>query len=343
MTRTKKSRQIQKILIIRFSSIGDLVLISHFIRNFHQQYPSCDIHLVIRSEFKSLYVFHPVVRKIWCFEKGDLKKLIGNFRKENYDIIFDLQGNLKSRFISAFCTSVPVFRTHMHRLRRFLLVRYKLNTYKNIEPVPLRHLKIAQKFDVKDDQSGLELFVAKNIIESIESRIPTSPFVVLAPGASRNTKRWPVDKYIEISYYLQDKGIQVVLLGGESDRPICREIEEFKRSGGITNLAGKLSLIQTAAVLKKSSLLISNDTGVMHMGTALQIPVIAIFGPTTQEFGFYPFRGKTQVVENATLKCRPCSFHGTDECPKKHFKCMKDILPTDVKQHIERFLIKDQA
>ena len=152
--------------------------------------------------------------------------------------------------------------------------------------------------------------------------------IVLAPGASKMTKRWLSENFAKLGDRLLKMNYQVLLVGGYQDKQICKNIEETMVQPP-ENFAGLLSLQETAALINESVLLISNDTGVMHMGAALKKPVVAIFGPTTHHLGFVPFRTQSIVVEKS-LSCRPCSYHGTDVCPKGHFHCMKDIPVEDV-------------
>ena len=158
--------------------------------------------------------------------------------------------------------------------------------------------------------------------------------VVLAPGAAHATKQWPLSYYAAVGRFLYSAGFSIVLIGGEKDRIVCGELSVTLNSKPV-NLAGNLTLIESAALLKLSRLLVTNDTGVMHMAGAVGTPVIAIFGPTTGDLGFFPFRSTSRVIENEQLNCRPCSFHGTSRCPRKHFRCMKEILPDRVIQSIQ--------
>lgn len=345
MTQSVQLQHPEKILLIRFSAIGDLILISHLIRLIHQQYPNARLDLVVKQGYESIYQAHPALRKIWLFQKGELRLLKNKLKQENYSLILDLQGNLKSRMLSIALRGVPVFRTHMYRFRRFLLVRFGLNVYSEIAPVPLRHLKAASCLRLEDDGKGLDLFLPEEKVPQRQwETLAEANFIAVAPGASRATKRWPVDSFHEVADYFLNKGFGVVLLGGSEDRELCqRIIEKQNHSNRIENLAGSLTLMQTASVLQKAGLLISNDTGLMHVASACQIPQIAIFGPTVEAFGFFPFRAHASILEIKDLSCRPCSFHGTESCPKGHFKCMKDISASDVICEAERLLIKDRA
>ena len=222
------------------------------------------------------------------------------------------------------------------------MVRFRKFRDAEDKPIPLRYLDAVSSWGVSDDGLGMELVVKDDAKHSVTMKLKkggidiNGNIVVLAPGAAHATKRWPAERFAGVGSYLIERGNRVVLVGGENDRSICREVEDWMRHQPL-NLAGKLSLQETAAVLKKSNFLISNDTGVMHMGAALGKPVVAIFGPTTRYLGFFPFRTRSLVVERP-VSCRPCSYHGTETCPRDHFQCMDQIHTSDVIRAAEALL-----
>ena len=158
----------------------------------------------------------------------------------------------------------------------------------------------------------------------------------IAPGAGFFTKRWPIEYYqIFVKNILEKHHCKIVVLGDKNDKP---QAELLANNHNVIDLSGQLSLIQSAVVLSKCKGLVSNDTGLMHMATAVKTPVLAIFGSTVQEFGFFPYRSKSLVVEGTNLNCRPCSHIGRHSCPQSHFKCMQEISPEIVEEKFEKLI-----
>ncbi len=330
-----------KILLLRFSAIGDVVLTSAAIRMLREKYPDARIDMVVRQGLEPLMVHNPRLNRIFTLPPSatpkDLQALAATLNAVRYDWIFDWQKHTKSYLLS-WLVKGKVRRFPKYAGKRFFLVYFKKNYYRNIVPVPLRYLKALRPLGVTDDGKGLELFIPEETQRAVSKKWPlvAESFWAFAPGGGRATKRWPTHYFVElIALYLQKPGRKVVLVGGKEDEAVCRYIEE-RLSHEVLNLCGKTTLLETAAVLQKSGGLVSNDTGVLHMAAAFQKPIVAIFGPTVKEFGFFPFRTPNVVLEKS-LPCRPCSFHGTDRCPLGHFSCMATILPEEALQAVNYF------
>ncbi len=324
---------LKKILIIRLSAMGDVLLTTPLIRRLKQQFPDCEIDFLVKEAYATLIKDNPSLHYTWTLysEKGlwGFVHLCRQIQKKKYDGIIDLQVNVRSFMIRIFSQAKKRVRYKTWRGRRFLLVHFHWNIYKICLPVPLRFLRAVVSWGVKDDGLGLELFVneeTKSIVRShlAERGIHTKDrIIVFAPGASKMTKRWPSENFACLGNIFFKMNYRIVLVGGHQDRDVCKDIEGAMKTTP-ENFTGQLSLQETAALINESALLITNDTGVMHMGAALKKPIVAIFGPTTHHLGFAPFRTQSIVIEKS-LPCRPCSYHGTDVCPKGHFRCMKDI------------------
>ncbi len=309
------------------------MLASPFIRQTRIQFPDAQIDFVIKKQFYELVKDNPHLNHIYVVDPqkglGGLWQLRGRLRKNDYTYIFDLHNNIRSRLLTAFHKSPKI--THMQKdiRKRFLLVRFKKNTYAGITPIAQRYLQVGSAAKIKDDQNGLEIFwkdsVEEETSQKLEENAIREPYFSIAPGATYQTKRWPAEYFKElISTILQKHKEQIVLLGGKAERDTFTELVVSER---VFNLAGKVSLQQAAVVLSHASVLVSNDSGLMHMATAVKTPVLAIFGSTVKELGFFPYRSKYFVLENKALQCRPCSHVGRNSCPKGHFKCMKDLKP----------------
>jgi len=340
---------LERILVIRLSAIGDVLLTTPLVRILKKKFPQAEIDFLVKKSYRTLLSTNKNINMIWSLSPEDgfyeMIRLSRKLREKRYDCVIDLQVNLRSIFFCFFSGAKRRIIHRPQRFKRFLLVHFRKNIYKEIEPVPLRFLNSVFSLGLKDDGLGLELKVDERARQSIPLLLQKAKnggkrrIIVLAPGAGRATKRWFPERFAEVGSYFGKNRNQIVLVGGQKDLEVCRKVAQEMDPAPL-NFAGKLSLQQTAAVLKESDILITNDTGIMHIAAALEVKVVAIFGPTTRHFGFMPFRTSSIVVE-ASVPCRPCSYHGTDKCPHNHFKCMKDIRSIDVIQAAEELLRRE--
>jgi len=323
-----------KILLIRFSAIGDVVLTTPAIRMLRNRYPDAQIDMVVKPEIKSLLETNPHLNNLFTlpspFSWRGLLALANRLRSSHYDWIIDWQKHIKS-YVLSWLVGGKIRRYPKYSVQRFFLVYFKKNYYRKVIPTPLRYLNALKSLQVEDDGRGAEIFVPKGVDEALMETWNLKPktYWVLAPGGGRATKRWPLPYFKTLAGQMKKMlGVNSVVIGGKADSFLCEQIFEGT-PGSLQNLCGKTSLLQTAAILKNSSGLVTNDTSVMHMASAFSKPVVALFGPTVKEFGFFPFRTPNVVLEKP-LECRPCSFHGTDKCPLGHFRCMREIHPEEV-------------
>jgi heptosyltransferase-2 len=269
----------------------------------------------------------------------------------NYELIIDIHDSLRSRFI---CFGAKrVVRIDKRKFERFLLVNLKLNWYERFGGTPsvaLRYLEPVERFDVKDDGKGLEIFFSVKEEEQVAKPVQGSglrndeQFIGICPSAKHNTKMWLQERFAEVAAALSKSLKQPIVLFGsgrrESER--CNVIQNRVRTlnphSKILNLCDKLSLTETAAMMDKCSIVITNDSGLMHIAAARKRNVVAIFGSTVRELGFFPFGTRSAVVENNELDCRPCTHVGLSSCPKGHFKCMTDISTEQVVASAESLL-----
>lgn len=317
-----------KTLVIRFSSAGDILLTSLFVRALRTRYPDGEIHFLTKRSFASLVENSPHLNAVHTIGDhatlGEALALRSSLRAENYDVVFDLHNSLRSRIVrSGLGKHRAVFRKPS--FRKWLLVKFKINRLRPPVPIPERYLAVGKEYGLKNDGRGLEIFTGP-----VNSPLPDDlprPFIALAPGARHFTKRWPAERYAELARKLLGKhGGTVVLLGGPDEIAICREVEE-KIAGNTLNLAGRTSIPEAAVVISKCALVVANDSALGHVAAAVNVPVVSIFGSTVEEFGFAPYSGKASIVQNPELACRPCTTIGRAECPKGHFACM---VTTDV-------------
>ncbi|TFH00657.1 MAG: glycosyltransferase family 9 protein [Calditrichales bacterium] len=327
-----------KILIIRLSSIGDILLTSSLVRQVRTAYPESRIDFVVKDTFAELVKYNPHINKTWEVQttpgQENFAGLKSALAEIGYDIILDLHNNLRSNYIRRGINVPNIQHIHKDKLIQSLLVYFGINRYEKILQIPERYLKVAQNIGVKDDGQGLELFLNDLIRTSARMKLaqsgiaPETPYICIAPGAAFFTKRWPKENFKALIKKIQSRdNFNIIILGGKADQTLGKY---FTKDPNVFNLAGNLSLLESAFVLAGGKLLIANDTGLMHMAASVKSPVLAIFGSTVKEFGFFPYRANSIVIEKKDVKCRPCTHIGKDKCPKKHFDCMQGIRVDDV-------------
>ncbi|MFO7890570.1 MAG: lipopolysaccharide heptosyltransferase II [bacterium] len=322
-----------KVLVIRLSAMGDIVLATPFLRMFKNTFPEYSVDFLIKEKYTDILRYNKNIHTILTLKVDNFWELITEIRQRKYDMVIDLQMSIRSWSISVLSGNYRRKTYGTRRFKRFMLINFNKDIYHGIKPVPLRFLEAVEDLGVRDDGRGADFPFSRHEQRKVKDRLiddgikNTKSLIVLAPGAGRETKKWPVEKYVELSKFFIESGYNVVTIGDKNDFWICDKI--IKKSDGARNYAGELTLQHVASLLSLAQLLITNDTGVMHIGTAVCKNVIAIFGPTTEVLGFFPFRGNARVIEK-NINCRPCSYHGTHTCPQKHFKCMRDISVEEV-------------
>jgi len=312
--------KVKNILVVRFSSLGDILLTTPLLRSLKNKHPNANIDFVVRKSFADAILLNPNIRNVYQIDGNEnLKDQGQKLFKNNYDLVIDLQNNLRSRkFVKII--SKNVFSYKKPNVNKFLLVKFKLNRFKEIISIPNRYANSLPNF--KLDSKSLELFLPKEIKPSIEGN---SNIIGLCPGSVHKTKMWLEEYFIELGNMLVQNNFKVVLFGGKSDREICKKISE--KIDKSIDLSNDNNLFELSVNMRMCKTVICNDSGLMHTAVANNIPVVAIFGSTVKEFGFTPYKIKSLVIEKNELTCRPCSHIGLDECPKKHFECMTELTP----------------
>ena len=341
-----------KILVLRFSSIGDIVLTTPVVRALAQQVPGAEVHFATKPGYRSLLEPNPYIAKVHCLT-GGLGELVEALKAERFDYIIDLHNNLRTRLIKL---RLGVKSSSFDKLnwQKWLLVNFKIDKLPRVHIVQ-RYLTAAAPLGVKDDGQGLDYFIPTGQ----EVDLATLPagfqrgYVAVAIGAQHATKRLPVEKLIELCARLAPRPI--VLLGGPEDESIAHIIEQafasnvaqsqptraipdspyyfpVQATSGpaapplIVNGCGRYSLHQSASLLRQATFVVSHDTGLMHIAAAFGKEIFSVWGNTVPEFGMYPYRTEFKVLEVPGLSCRPCSKIGFDKCPQGHFKCMREQL-----------------
>lgn len=304
-----------KILVVRFSSIGDIVLTSPVVRCLKQQLHA-ELHFVTKNSFKSIIEHNPYIDKIYSI-KDSVSEVKEEIISEKYDYIIDLHSNIRSSQIKKLGNKSLSYNKQY--FKKFLLTTFGIDLLKSKHTVD-RYLDPVLSLGVKNDNKGLDFFLSKK--DEVDLSVLNDSYITFAIGGSHFTKILPTDKIIEICKKQQK---QVVLVGGIEDNQRGQEI--IKSCKNVVNACGKYTINQSAFIVKNSDLLITHDTGMMHIASAFNMKIYSVFGGTHTSLGFSPYLPSTEnkIIQVEDLNCRPCHRYGRSKCPKGHFKCMKDI------------------
>ncbi|UTA66145.1 glycosyltransferase family 9 protein [Emticicia sp. 21SJ11W-3] len=308
-----------KFLILRFSSIGDIILTTPVVRCLKLQYPNAEVHFATKKQFKVLVENNPYIDKYFLLD-GPLNNFVETLKAENYHYVIDLHNNLRTSVIK-FRLGKPSFGYNKLNFEKWLLVNLKINRMPNVHIVD-RNLKTVESLGVINDNKGLDYFIPEQHKVNLSQVIGDTPsFVAYAIGGQHFTKKLPTEKIIELCSKIDKK---IVLLGGKEDEP-NGDIIANAMGNKVYNACGKYNLNQSASILQQAEYVISHDTGLMHIASALKKRIVSIWGNTVPEFGMYPYQTQFSIIENKGLPCRPCSKIGYSKCPKGHFKCMNNL------------------
>jgi ADP-heptose:LPS heptosyltransferase len=310
-----------KILIVRFSSIGDIVLTSTVLRCLKLQ-TNAEIHFLTKQSFLGLVSNNIYVDRCFGIQK-DINEVKNELKQQHYDLVIDLHNNLRSRMLSI-SLGVKTHRFDKLNFRKWLLVRFKIHKMPDVHIVD-RYMDTLKTLGVTNDNQGLDFFINPESVVNIQSEIGiTAPYIAFVIGAAHATKRLPEHKIID---FCKKTTQPIVLLGGKDEQDTGARIAQAS-GAHVTNTCGQFSLQQSASIVQQSAQVVTHDTGMMHIAAALRKPIVAIWGSTVPEFGMYPYfpLGQASFVnhEVKNLGCRPCSKIGFQTCPKGHFNCMED-------------------
>lgn len=314
----------KKILVIRFSSIGDIVLTTPVVRCLKNQLEDIELHVLTKKKFSSLFKKNTYVDKVFEFD-ASLKDNIKALKAENYDYVVDLQKNKRSKRVTS-SLRCPHSSFPKLNFKKFLLTAFKLNLMPDIHIVD-RYFEAVRELGVKNDLKGLDFFISEENHYDI-SKLPSAfqnGFHAFVIGGTYKTKILPAVKIVEVIKKLQEP---VVLLGGPDDVERANEVLSAVNEN-VVSLAGKINLEQSAYLVKIAKSVLTNDTGLMHIAAAFHKNIVSVWGNTVPELGMYPYlpneKEKCHIVERKDIRCRPCSKLGFKDCPKKHFRCMMEI------------------
>lgn len=338
------------ILIIRLSSVGDIVLTLPVVRFLRERFPGARIDYLTKRNYAELLRWNPALSNVLLFDgdrPGELRTTREAIRAARYDLILDLHNSLRSIVLRTFVGArrVRVFRKHA--VKRFLLVKFKWNRYGRVRTVAERYADTLRGFGTADVR--VEMPVPEDVARIAGGILRSGAFtaadrlVGFAPTARHFTKRWPMDRYVRLGADLAAAGrVRIAIFGGPEETEECADLAHLINSAASAHcaesFAGRFSLPEAAAALGSCALLVTNDTGLMHIAAARGTPLVAIFGSSVKEFGFFPQGDRSLVVEADDVPCRPCSHIGRSSCPLGHFDCMNRIGPERVLAEALRLL-----
>ncbi|WP_346239020.1 glycosyltransferase family 9 protein [Niabella insulamsoli] len=317
----------EKILVIRFSSLGDVIYTTPVVRCIKQQLPDTEVHFITKPQFKYIYEGNPYIDKLLLL-RPSLNETIKEIKKENYDCIIDLHSNLRTRIIKL-RTGIRAYTYRKQTIRKWLSLKLRKQL---VPPVHLvdRYLKAAAPLGVVNDNRPIDYFI-KNQYQ-LTDLLPQSHqqhYIAFIIGAAHFTKRMPNEKIVAICQQLKKP---VVLLGGND----VKENGDFvaaRLGAQVYNACGATNLDESVFLVSKAAAVIGFDTGLTHIAEAFNLPIASIWGSTVPELlGVQPYKIDNYLVAGVQLPCRPCSKYGLPKCPLGHFKCMNDINEKEIVQ-----------
>ncbi len=323
-----------KILLLRFSSIGDIVLTTPVIRCLKQQ-AGAELHYLTKTAFASILTPNPYLDRVFSFEK-EVTELLPALRRERYDWVIDLHHNLRSARVK-WSLRRPSRSFNKLNFEKWLLTKTGVDLLP-IAHIVERYMACVQHLGVQYDGEGLDYFIPESEeinLSDLAPNLEPGNYVVFVIGANHATKRLPDEKIVDICNVLQ---VPVLLLGGKAEKDLGQQIA--KNAGAhVLNCCGNLTLHQSASVVRQAAKVLTHDTGLMHIAAAFRKEIVSVWGNTIPKFGMYPLypngMDRNTTIETEGLKCRPCSKIGYAQCPKGHFRCMNDLEITRIYQALK--------
>jgi heptosyltransferase-2 len=346
-------RSYDRIVVIRLSSLGDILLTTPALRALKQSNPNGELDVVVKTEYADLLKGNPNIDRIITVDTTTGLPGLINFSlklRGRYDLVVDLHRSTRSFVMRYIIGAARILKYPKGVVGRTIMVWTGWKSIAMREEIPERYLKALAPLGIAGDDRGIDITIPATIRERIRSLLNEEisstdsngwpvrdkemvdgeySFFAIEPGARWATKRWLPERFAEVADSLADDHCLVpVMIGDRDERSISESVRNYMKSP-VIDLTGRMNLLETGAVIERSKVLISNDSGLMHMASGLSTPIVAIFGPTTRELGFFPYRARYRVIES-TLSCRPCHHLGGDRCPKGHHRCMTEVGAREV-------------
>ncbi|MDZ7860187.1 MAG: glycosyltransferase family 9 protein [Candidatus Krumholzibacteriota bacterium] len=334
-----------KILVIRFSSLGDLILMLPLLSRLRAIFPNSVIDLATKEEYSDLFEGNKNIDNLHTLNEGGFRQLFvlrKKIQQNKYDIILDAHNVIRSNFLYHTTRAKRKAQITKDHIKKLLLIKYKINLYKEAGTQVEKYLDLTNLFDAsygKGEENKFQL--PREALDTADTIIKKADFgekeiIAVAPGAKWDTKKWPEKKFRNLVSTLGRNNFNIVIVGGAEEKTLSNIIAETSQSP-LINTTGELKIWETGAILKKCILLVTNDSALLHLSEYVGTPVAALFGPTVREFGYYPLLEESKAVE-IDLDCRPCSRSGSNVCPIGTKECLKSISVDTVIKNIESIL-----
>jgi ADP-heptose:LPS heptosyltransferase len=323
-----------KFLVIQTAFPGDVILASAVVEKLHEFHPTSQIDFLLRKRNESLFASHPFINKVLIWDKkktkaSEILRILSEVRKEKYDYVINLHRFASSGFITAFSGAKNKIGFDKNPLSFLFTEKYEHKIGNETHEIDRNQKLIVNLTDEKSSKP--KLYPSEKDFQKA-SKYKTEKYVCIAPASVWFTKQWSTHKWVEL-INLIPTAHNIFLLGAPSDFNLCEHIKSsiLSRQSSILNLSGKLSFLESAALMKNAQMNYANDSAPLHLASAVNAPVIVVFCSTVPEFGFGPLSDKSFVAQTKEiLSCRPCGLHGKNSCPEKHFKCAESIKAKDV-------------
>jgi heptosyltransferase-2 len=333
------SKTLNRVLVIQTAFLGDAVLATGILEKIHTHFAEARIDILIRKGNESLFEKHPFLNEVLVFEKRrskyrNLVKLIFKVYSKKYDLVVNIQRYFTTGLITVLSAGTITIGFDKNPLS-FLFTKKIKHEFKGSHEI-IRNHSLIEWFT--DDEPARPVLYPSESNDNNVSGYTSGKFITLSPASVWATKQYPKERWIEIINFIP-VSTNVYLLGGPSDREICEYILINSSNDKVFNLAGNLSLLDTAALMSRSALNIVNDSAPMHISSSVNAPTCSIYCSTIPAFGYGPLSDKSEVIEiSGELYCRPCGIHGRKKCPEKHFRCAWDIRMEEIQACIIKYL-----
>jgi len=340
----KLKKEPKKILVIRLSSLGDIVILTPIFKSLRERFPEAQIDFLVKKEFKSIVAENPYISNVITF---DIKEKLQGWNKlcrllahENYNLFIDMHNNFRSWILSLFLIKVPKLRYYKPRLLRFLLFYFLINFFPKSFSLLGEYFKVLRPLGIGLPDSKPEIFLSNYSLEKAKSILKNkgvkNQFVAILPIATWSNKRYPLKKYEELARRINDElNITVVWLGGERDAYLndLSYLQPFKS----IKIIGETDLEESLGILSQSSLVVGNDTGLTYSAEALGVPIVLILGPTSRETGAGHYCEKSVTLQK-DIWCRPCSQKGDRRCYRRKQYCMEGISSDEIFKAVRKII-----
>jgi heptosyltransferase-2 len=333
-----------KILVMRFSSLGDLILIIPLLAALRDGYPDSEIHLATKEAYRELFAGSPFVDRIHTLRElglGALLRFRSGLTRERFHVIIDAHNVIRSNLLYHSLHAPRKIQLRKEQVKKALLIKKKRRGSGEHLHQSARYLELAEKLGLSVSEADPGFEIPTDADEKIADLLSGTghaekKLIALAPGARWETKCWPLEHYSRLADMIVDRDMEIVLIGGSDEVERSRELAA-RSKGSILDLTGRLSMLESAALLRRCEVLVTNDSAPLHMAETIGTPVVAIFGPTVQEFGYFPRLAESAILE-IDLACRPCSRNGARPCELETKECLTAISPETAAREIDRIV-----